>query len=550
MKKTDYSGFMLTLLLTGMLTLAFGNQTVNAEPRTIIVPDDYQTIQEAINQASGGDTIYVKAGTYYENILVYKSLALVGEDRRSIIDGNRSGVVVSVGAWNVTIDGFTIRNGGDFYSGISLFSSEAKLINNNITNNRCGIDLDNTKRNIILTNSITNNMNGISGQSLCESAVTGNIIADNLVGIGLHLYSSRNTIDSNDIKNHWDAGIAIWESHQNVIVGNNILLNNQGNYSSAIIIGHSSYNKFLHNNIINRGKQVDFTTEETNTWDDGYPSGGNYWSDYNGSDLYSGPFQNRTGSDGIGDTPHTIAVENEDRYPLAHPYTLLAMQLNLTEYYESLASYVNLQSKYDDLMSRHNDLMRDRNLLQAELNDLKSEFNGLQTEYSSLKNELNLTRNILYALLITTTVFIAATVYLSTRKLKATPNGPPLTTKLKGSIESANQRVYAMISSGLDKFSLTSLGAFYVFLTVVDIAQTLWGFPEYEVGILANVFKVFLSDRAWLYFPFRIILTLLIVIAIYKWMTPRVSKQLFLILSLMTLAAVIWNTCSLIIWAT
>lgn len=522
-----------------MLTLAVGSQAVNAQALTITVPDDYPTIQEAINHAGFGDTIYVKAGTYYEHVVVNRSLALVGEDRRSIIiDGNRSGVVVSVGAWNVTINGFTIRNGGDRYSGISLLSSETKIINNNITNNWCGIEYDNTRQNIILSNSITNNMNGISGQWLSESSISGNIIADNLVGIGLS-DSGRNTIDYNDIRNHWDYGILIQNSYQNVIVGNNILLNNQGNYSSAIIIGQSSYNKFYHNNIINRGKQVDVATEQINIWDDDYPSGGNYWSDYSGSDLYSGPFQNRTGSDGIGDTPHTIAVENEDRYPLAHPYTLLAVQLNLTEYYESLASFVNLQSKYDNLLSRHN-------LLQAQLDDLKSEFDGLQSEYNSLTNELNLTRNILYALLITTTVFIAATAFLSTRRLKAGPSGPSLATKLKGSITSANQRVYAMVSSGLDRFSVTSLGAFYVFLTVVDIAQTLWGFPEYELGILGTAFVVFLSDMAWLYFPFRIILTSLIVIAIYKWMTPRVSKKLFLILSLMTLAAVILNTYSLI----
>lgn len=528
-----------------MLTLTIGSQAVNAQALTITVPDDYPTIQEAINHASYEDTIYVKAGTYYENIVVNKSLTLVAENRRSIIDGNTSEAVVTIRALNVTISGFTIRNGGDLYSGISLFSSEAKLIDNNITNNWCGIKYESSRRNIILSNSITNNMNGISGQGFSESVISGNIIAHNFVGFGLS-DSFRNTIDYNDIRNHWDYGILIQNSYQNVIAGNNILLNNEGNYSSAIMISQSSYNKFYHNNIINRGKQVDVVTEQINIWDDDYPSGGNYWSDYSGSDLYSGPFQNRAGSDGIGDTPHTIAVENEDRYPLAHPYTLLAVQLNLTEYYESLASFVNLQSKYDDLMSRHNDLMTNHNLLQGELNELRSEFNGLQSEYSSLTNELNLTRNILYALLITTTVFVATTVFLSTRKPKAGLSGPPLATKLKGSITSANQHVYAMVSSSLDRLSVTSLGALYVSLTVVDIAQTLWGFPEYEVGIFASAFIVFLNDMAWLYFPFRIALTSLIVIVIYKWINPRVSKKLFLILSLMTLAAVIWNTYSLI----
>jgi len=530
---------MPVVLLMHMLALAVWGQAVNAQPVTITVPDDYPTIQEAINHAGYQDMIYVKAGTYYENVVVNRSVTLVGESRQSIIDGNRSGAVITIRALNVTISGLTIRNGGDF-SGISLFSSEAKLIDNNITSNWCGIEYDSTRGNIVFSNSITNNLNGISGQWLSESAVTGNIIANNLLGIRLS-DSRGNAITSNDIRNHRDAGVSVWNSYQNVIDGNNILLNNEGNYSSAIVIGHSSYNKFHHNNIINRGKQVDFASEpaQINIWDDDYPSGGNYWSDYSGSDRYSGPFQNITGSDGIGDTLYTIAVENADRYPLAQPYTQLAVILNLTEYYEALANFVNLQSKYDDLMSRHNSL-------QAELNDLRSEFDGLQSEYNSLTNELSLTRNMVYALLITTTVFIAATFFLSKRKLKAGPNEPPLRTRLKESIASANHRVYAMVSSSLDRFSITSLGTLYVFLTVVDIAQTLWGFPEYEVGVLARVFIVLLSDRAWLYFPFRIILTSLIVIAVYKLTTPNVSKKLFLILSLMTLAAVIWNTYTLI----
>jgi hypothetical protein len=53
-----------------------------------------------------------------------------------------------------------------------------------------------------------------------------------------------------------------------------------------------------------------------NAWNNGYPSGGNYWSDYNGTDFYSGPYQNVTGSDGIGDTSYVIDANNTDDYPL------------------------------------------------------------------------------------------------------------------------------------------------------------------------------------------------------------------------------------------
>jgi len=72
---------------------------------------------------------------------------------------------------------------------------------------------------------------------------------------------------------------------------------------------------FCHNDFIENDKQV-MDKEHANVWDDGYPSGGNYWSDYDGVDLYSGPYQNEAGSDGIGDTPYVIDDVNQDRYPL------------------------------------------------------------------------------------------------------------------------------------------------------------------------------------------------------------------------------------------
>ena len=56
-----------------------------------------------------------------------------------------------------------------------------------------------------------------------------------------------------------------------------------------------------------------------NIWNNGYPSGGNHWSDYTGIDIYSGPYQNETGSDGKGDAPYSIDVNNVDHYPLMSP---------------------------------------------------------------------------------------------------------------------------------------------------------------------------------------------------------------------------------------
>jgi hypothetical protein len=68
--------------------------------------------------------------------------------------------------------------------------------------------------------------------------------------------------------------------------------------------------------------QID-SYDSANTWDDGYPSGGNYWSDYNGTDLFNGLNQNETGSDGIGDTSYVIDAANQDRYPLMKSWPLV-----------------------------------------------------------------------------------------------------------------------------------------------------------------------------------------------------------------------------------
>jgi hypothetical protein len=57
-----------------------------------------------------------------------------------------------------------------------------------------------------------------------------------------------------------------------------------------------------------------------NLWDDGYPSGGNHWSNYTGADVKGGSYQNETGSDGIGDTSHVIDANNTGRYPLMAPF--------------------------------------------------------------------------------------------------------------------------------------------------------------------------------------------------------------------------------------
>jgi parallel beta-helix repeat protein len=94
---------------------------------------------------------------------------------------------------------------------------------------------------------------------------------------------------------------------------NATIMNNRIQDCSYGIYLLNSNNSLIYHNLFNN--TVNAYDNGTNTWDNGYPSGGNYWSDYNGTDLNSGPGQNITGSDGIGDTPYDIQIGNQDGYP-------------------------------------------------------------------------------------------------------------------------------------------------------------------------------------------------------------------------------------------
>ncbi|KPV61718.1 MAG: Periplasmic copper-binding protein (NosD) [Candidatus Bathyarchaeota archaeon BA2] len=138
-------------------------------------------------------------------------------------------------------------------------------------------------------------------------------------GTGVYLGErSSVTVKNMKIKSFY-CGIVLNSSSYSTISGNSIL----SSYVCGIHLSSSSNNKFYHNNFIDNDQQVYIEPSSyANVWDDGYPPGGNYWSDYTGVDEKSGPNQNQPGSDGIGDTPYKInatKTDDGDRYPLMNP---------------------------------------------------------------------------------------------------------------------------------------------------------------------------------------------------------------------------------------
>jgi len=268
---------------------------VAAQPAEIIVPDDYDKIQWAIGNATEGATVFVRTGTYQENLIVSKSLKLIGENKNTtIIDAHGKSHGIHVRANNVYISGFTVQC-AQFNYGIYLDTKNDVVIKDNIVKeSQLGIYVHYSTCNTIIDNVFTGNPYGIRVYSS-----SGNIIANNII-----TSSAYCCID------------LCGGSSYNSIYGNTVL-NNLYYHSCGISIGNNDCNNIIyHNSFINNTYQV--KCKSANKWDDGYPSGGNYWSDYKGADLYSGPCQNETGSDGIGDTPYPIDDDNQDKYPLAY----------------------------------------------------------------------------------------------------------------------------------------------------------------------------------------------------------------------------------------
>jgi len=336
--KKAVSTILLAMLLTSMLCSALKIMPAEAVGTIYIRADG--SIDPPTTLISTVDNItYILTGNILSNadgIIVQRSNITI-DGAAYILQGAGSGHGFRLyGMSNVTIKNTSIQN---FTYGVALLSASFNIISeNNITNDwNCGVYLgayDNN--NIISGNTISHCSLGVALQ---QDSSNNNVSENNIIhafwsGVEL-MVSSNNTVCGNSLTDCSD-GIAVFSSSFNTVSGNNITESNSNGiglyYSSnnntvsgnniknngdcGIRLADSSYNVAYYNNFIDNTQQVYIEGSSNNIWDYGYPSGGNYWSDYTGTDIFSGSYQNETGSDGMGDTPYIIDGQNLDPYPL------------------------------------------------------------------------------------------------------------------------------------------------------------------------------------------------------------------------------------------
>lgn len=370
--------FRLALGFVSLLCAALLITTL-ANGATTSVSSD---LQRAIDAAQPGDTLLVAPGVY-ERISIEKSLNLVGND--AIIQAGERDACVSIGASEVSISGFLVRNG--FYGiklnnvrgctianntvirctqpGIALLFSDGNTIQgNNASFNGLGgegwygIYLSNSNDNLIFDNvAYGNGAYGINLFPSCSNnTIRGNVLQGNMYGLYMFTDCSNNIIKYNDMSKNINSGIDLRLNCTDNQILNNTMIDNavagltlldcgyntisgnlvEGNGWYGLQIQSNSNGNTIFDNAVSNsqtgifldssqnlvyGNKIHYNVVQaedrgTNSWNASYPQGGNLWSDYHGSDEFSGPGQNVQGRDGFGDLPYEVGKVARDLYPI------------------------------------------------------------------------------------------------------------------------------------------------------------------------------------------------------------------------------------------
>jgi parallel beta-helix repeat protein len=402
---------IIAVVLSSFVTMCLEVPAGSWRVRNARTGKTFVMIQEAINDPTtqDNDTIILAPGTtFYERVLVNKSLTITGDQNSTMIDGQGSEFAISAfnetsisvtylnvinagtgirfqncsasiintvavrqctvgldlyNCHNCTISltevksylampplkcGINVTDCSDLYvndnivrdsngTGISLSGSGIWLRRNEMRNNRFNLDVEahflydidtsNTVDGKPVYYEVGNSSQSITGSivggpdigflalvNCVNMTVRGLNVTKNGVGV-LLVNTTESRIESSFCLNNRE-GIRLVNSSNNTICGN--IINSSRSAGIKIESSDSIGNKIYDNTISNNNPNAD-TVSDGNEWDNGYPSGGNYWSNGNHTDMKSGQDQMQPGSDTICDNPYIISSLASDRYPLVNP---------------------------------------------------------------------------------------------------------------------------------------------------------------------------------------------------------------------------------------
>jgi len=181
---------------------------------------------------------------------------------------------------------------------------------NTANNNEYGFTPTDSADNTFRDNTANSNDEGFWFQFCFGNTLHGNTATNNNQHGFIFDYTNGSILKANTATNNTESGFVFRISSNNTLIGNTASNNDHGMCFRNV---PSPNNTIYHNNFVNNILQSHLIENAVNTWDGGYPSGGNYWSDYTGVDA---------NDDGIGDTPYVIDEDNADRFPLMAPISV------------------------------------------------------------------------------------------------------------------------------------------------------------------------------------------------------------------------------------
>jgi parallel beta-helix repeat protein len=255
----------------------------------------------------------------------------VSDSYGNVVDGN-----VANGKPLVYLEKVSNRNVTDAGQVILVNCSSIRVENLDLSDTVVGLEMWGTTDSRIVNNTITNSDNSI----WLYGDASHNLISENSImnsgTSGIYLaFSSSNNITANMVLNAQYDGIALESSSDhNRVIGNDV----KNNREYGISVVGSSNNVIYHNSFVNNTQQAHVASPPgiSNVWNSSYPSGGNYWSNYNGTDA---------NSDALGNTPYTIDADNRDNQPLMGMFnTFNAGTWNGTQYNMNIISKSTLSN--------------------------------------------------------------------------------------------------------------------------------------------------------------------------------------------------------------